>query len=156
MMGHKTSVLLAVAILLGLLGCNAGKKPIASTDEKPKAPAVSCPAMLIDADRYQTVSDPFDFRRVTISGNCLEIDVQYGGGCGEEEFVLVWDDKVKKSDPPVATLKLLLKDEDRCKKLELASLTYDLSPLKKHLGSTGQIKVVLDGYDTLLRYKPEE
>jgi len=135
-------------LLLVFLACNSSKKPA----DDAAVTAVECVPMIEDRAVAAGTSDPYEIKDARISENCLEVDVSYGGGCGEEEFRLVWDGKVKKTDPPGATLKLLFKDEDRCKKLVMTTLRFDISGLQKMATAKKEIKVTLPGHDSVLQY----
>ena len=61
------------------------------------------------------------------SGLILELDVEYGGGCAEHTFELLWDGRLKKSHPPIASLKLSHNaNGDTCEAIESETLRFEL------------------------------
>ncbi|MCP5062059.1 MAG: hypothetical protein GY936_06305, partial [Ignavibacteriae bacterium] len=71
-------VLLALIFLLGLnLSCDSVNPDQLNCDEK----------ILVDRSLFEdSPNDSFDFTSVKIIDNCLNITIQYGGGCGDIEL----------------------------------------------------------------------
>lgn len=69
----------------------------------------------------------------SIDGDTLSVDVSYGGGCEEHEWVLCWPDQsFQESDPVQATLDIWhgIDSDTVCDAYLSETLTFDLAPLK--------------------------
>lgn len=127
-----------------------------TTTNMPKAPggetpdSLKCKLPVQDEDRFNNgSSDPFTLIGAKINGNNLEVEVEYGGGCGGAEFELVWNGALMKSMPPKVAMVVLLKDEDYCKALVRKTICFDI-----HKIYNGEFVLMLKGYDGELRYSP--
>lgn len=73
-------------------------------------------------------SDPFAIKNLTIEGNSLFVDVQYGGGCEQHDFELLWGGSFKESGVAQADLYLVHDSNgDSCEALISKSVVFDLS-----------------------------
>ncbi len=143
--------LLILAACIGPIG-----KPVA--DDTGGAPAAysTCES----ADGY-----PFDIGGMdtaggaSIEGDTLSVDVGYGGGCQEHEFVLCWPGGafVTDGERDAAALEIWHGGvRDNCEAYLSETLTFDLVPLKTawqvdHTGP-GEVDVSLDGWPASLLY----
>ncbi len=123
----KALVLLFLAI--GFVACKSQKVSEGSyhfTDEKNKITYSVTPGV---ADRIPEESQlNFVIRKTSWTGNDLEVDVKYGGGCKVHEFKLIY----VKPDPDTLKLYLLhLTTDDLCKAFVLNDLKFDLSTITK-------------------------
>lgn len=71
-------------------------------------------------------SDPFRIKEVLVAGSCLEVTIEYGGGCGEAEVLLIGSGEYMESLPVQTNVKLLFKDHDPCEALVRRSFYFDL------------------------------
>jgi hypothetical protein len=94
--------------------------------------------------------DPFTIDSAFISGNCLDVYVQYGGGCGEVDFQLYYTQVVAQSMPPQTVLYLECKDDDPCRSIVTRKLSFELGPFKK-AASTGGIVFILEDQRVLFK-----
>ena len=76
--------------------------------------------------------DAFDVLEAKVSGDFLELTVQYGGGCHPHDFWLVGSAWFMESEPPQVDL-LLSHDghNDLCGALVTTHLVFDLRPLAR-------------------------
>ena len=80
----------------------------------------------------EPASDLFTVEATNISGDCLELDVSYGGGCTQHTFTSCWDESFAESNPVQAWLWI---DHDAmndpCDGILQDTWTLDLSALKQ-------------------------
>ena len=93
-------------------------------------------------------------KSVTISGNYLEIEFSYRGGCELHRFDFIGSSKIAKSMPPIRTVQLvhLVGKPDLCKKMVIQKMKIDVSELayKKENGS--EIFLSIQGWDEKVKY----
>jgi hypothetical protein len=81
--------------------------------------------------QVEPVSDEFYIDGLTIVGDCLEVEVSYGGGCEEHTYDPCWDGSFAESNPVQATLWI---DHDAmndsCEAFISETWTVDLSSMK--------------------------
>lgn len=94
--------------------------------------------------------DPFQFKKVTLVGDCLTIIINYGGGCGEVKALLIDSGGVDDSLPVQRYLRLSFEDDDLCEALVEKEFTFDLEPIK--INSENQIKMNLEGWNVPILY----
>lgn len=87
--------------------------------------------------------DPFDFVSAEIVGDCMEITVQYGGGCGEVNFQLIGGEEVAQSLPPQRLILISLDDNDSCKAFVTDTISFDLTAFR--VENSNEVKLTLDG-----------
>ena len=76
-------------------------------------------------------SDPYAVLGLSLSGDCLEIDVEYSGGCLVHGWCLFWNGALTGSTPPQALLYLWHDDKnDPCDAIVQETLRYDVSGLQ--------------------------
>lgn len=91
----------------------------------------ACEQVIIDSALFSEVpGDDFDFVDVTVTGDSLEMTVQYGGGCGAICAILLDSGLVAYSNPPQRFVRLSLGDNDPCEALLTEKLTFDLTKLR--------------------------
>ncbi len=96
--------------------------------------------IIIDSELYNSApNDDFRFRDIEITGNCLKIIIEYGGGCGNAEAKLIGSEFFENGKPPQREIRLSFKDEDYCKALITKELFFSLLPAQV----TGEHSVVL-------------
>lgn len=85
--------------------------------------------------------DEYFLKSVEISGDCLSITIQYGGGCGNVEAELVGSEAIEKSYPPQREIRLSFKDEDTCEALVNKKFTFNLTPARYIGGKSIILKI---------------
>lgn len=126
--------------LLAMTACKASQ-----TKEMGNKP--TCQPVVQDAALYEANSDPFTLVSASMDGKCLKIDVEYGGGCGEAEFTLVWNGAMMKSMPPQVPMKLHLVDKDNCRSIVRKSLCFDVDQVYD-----GDFVILLKDFEGKLMY----
>lgn len=102
-------------------------------------------------------TDPCRILEAKISGNFIEIEVQYGGGCVDlHGFELIGSPNLAKSLPPKRSVKLIHdKKDDLCKALVTKTLKFSITNLAESTKKGNKIILNLDGYDQELVYSYE-
>jgi hypothetical protein len=144
----KSNLIPVILILsLVLIGCK-------STRDKSKGQTKTdsaCEALLlIDVPPDSLRIDPYTIDSAVVSGNCLDVYVQYGGGCGEVDFQLYYTQVVAQSMPPQTVLYLSCQDEDPCRSIVTRKLSYELTPFEK-AATTGGIVFILGDQHVLYK-----
>lgn len=137
-------------LLLAIVSCQSQKK---TTDQGNEKQTVICEPMLSFTEELNPgPSDYFIMDSISINGNCLEVYVNYSGGCGGSEFQLYNTNRIKESMPPQTVLFLHFKDNDPCRAIVRDTLYYDLSPFEKFANNSG-IWLNFKGYEKSILYK---
>ena len=137
-MKSKELIILFLILVLGF-SCKSTKKAteISTTDE------TNCIEMdLLNQALEGLPADPFQIDSLVLENHCLNIYVNYGGGCGEAEFQLYYTQIVTQSMPPQTTLHLSFKDEDPCRLFVTKKLTYNLEPFVE-LANNGGVYLLI-------------
>jgi len=114
-------LLLFIFILGSTSSCDSVNPDQLNCDEK----------ILVDSSLFEdSPNDSFEFTSVKIIDNCLNITIQYGGGCGDIELKLIDSEMILESYPVQRNIRLSLKDEDYCKALITKELSFDLTPIQ--------------------------
>lgn len=135
----KTSFLplLALASLLFFFACTPEEPPLVPTD--------TCEAILVGENSFLNADrDPFQFKTAVIDTNCLELVVNYGGGCGIANFELVYFGSLGEGNPRVAPLVLSFDDQDPCEAARDTTLRFSLIGLQD--SNFTQIALDIEGY----------
>ena len=138
----KTSII-ALTFLISLISCNKASTPI-----------VACGTsitVLSSKDFTTATTDDFLITDAEIIGDCLEVTVRVGGGCGELYFSLIANENVIETLPEQQMIKLILDDQDFCKALLEEKRSFDLASLK--IGTHGTLILLLDEFDNSIEYK---
>ena len=75
--------------------------------------------------------DFYEIDSLSIKDHCLEILVNYGGGCGGARFELYYTNQVLESMPPQIVLHLAFIDNDPCRSIVQKKLKFNLEPFKR-------------------------
>ena len=102
-----------------------------------------------DTGNMYVQSDSYTLIGAELKGSILEIEVEYGGGCGGDVWTLAWTGMLMKSMPPKANIYLHLKDEDPCRALVRKKISFDISTVYH-----GEVFLLLKEYSGVLDYKP--
>lgn len=63
-----------------------------------------------------------------LNGDCLQLSVDYRGGCANHNFALYWSGAVDESLPPQVVVQVLHDNGgDTCDEIQTAQLSYDLA-----------------------------
>ena len=138
----KTSIFTLV-LLLSLISC-----------DKPNPNTNSCEdsGYLVNTTLFSGItSDDFDISEAQIIGDCLEIGIRVGGGCGELNYSLIADEMVIETYPEKRMIRLILDDQDNCEALLYEKILFDISNFRT--GKTGTVILLLEGFDDGLEYK---
>ncbi len=143
----RFSILLLSTVLI-VAACTT-KKQTAKTNQL----NTSCIEMVLlekplDSLRF----DHYTIDSLTIKDQCLEILVNYGGGCGEANFELYLSDRIMESMPPKTVLYLTFEDKDPCRSIVQKKLQYSLKPLKKY-ADRGGIHLKIAGTEKSVLYQ---
>lgn len=91
-----------------------------------------CPKGTIDDSKYDSISNT-DFKIESVEGldgDCISVNVSYGGGCKMVTADLVARSAVTRSIPPQRLVKLDLHDDDSCKALVFEKYKFDISDMR--------------------------
>jgi hypothetical protein len=79
-----------------------------------------------------TRSDPAEILAAELNGDVLELEVRFGGGCGEHDFSLIHTGEFMESHPVQTRLNLAHDAHgDNCRALLTRDLTFNLAPVKR-------------------------
>lgn len=150
----KPLTILAIAVLL-LSACGNKKKAAAdqrsSSSEMTDNPSNKHPEIVMMQMPALETGDPYNFEKVELKGDILELVVSYSGGCETHDFVLQGDPRIMKSLPPQMNIVLLHNaNQDRCRAHITDTLHYDLSPVR--MGDEGTIILRLFNTEEHLNY----
>ena len=87
-------------------------------------------AIVNDSELRNAPRDPFTIVSTKIEGDCFEVTVRYGGGCGGADFKFIAGEALDDSMPPQREAVVSLKDEDNCEALVTETISFDLTPLR--------------------------
>lgn len=127
-----------------LLHCNKNELPVNSNCDK---------VTVVSDSRFENAPrDDFDFVSAEIEGDCLEVAVRYGGGCGGAKFELIGNNVLKESLPLQRFVVISFDDKDNCEALIIKTLSFDLTPLQ--VGNTNEVAIRINGISrTSLLYR---
>lgn len=115
------------SILLILLGCL-----FCLSCAKNKVVYPQCQPIAVDRSLFfSSQGDDFDFEEVNIEGDCLEITIRYGGGCGSIIASLIDSGDIRDSQPLMRNLRLVLADRDPCEASVTKKFSYDLTRIRE-------------------------
>ena len=110
-----------------------------------------CTTSIVNRTNFEgTPSDDFDISDAIINGDCLEITVRVGGGCGDLNFDLLAVNEVMESLPTQRNIRVILDDQDFCKAMLQKTISFDLSSLRTD--KKGADILHLEGYSKSLVY----
>lgn len=89
------------------------------------------PVMSIEmCNPAQMVDDPYSTNGIAITGDLLEVDLSYSGGCADHEFTACWNGAVAQSFPPQVFFDLVHDSNgDLCEAWLTETLRFDLGPV---------------------------
>ena len=99
-----------------------------STVGNPPDPAPACMALSHDEE---APLDPVSAGTASVEDDCLHLKLQYGGGCQEHQFKLLWDGSWMESMPPQVSLTLSHNsNQDRCRSMLNSTESFDIKDLR--------------------------
>ncbi len=102
------------------------------------------------------VSDSIRILSATITGNTINLEVSYSGGCQAHKFQLIGSPMIAKSLPPIRSVVLVHQaNNDMCKKQIIETLSFDIREFA-YTQNDSEILLSIKGYDNkiLYRFKP--
>ncbi|MCB9746660.1 MAG: hypothetical protein H6740_29060 [Alphaproteobacteria bacterium] len=104
------------------------------------------------SDCQASDGDPVDFVEARVSGDSLEVDVAFGGGCEAHDFAICWPDQAFLESEPVQVNLEIWHDAngDGCEAYLRETIMADLSGLKQswmdaYQQSSGTILINIGG-----------
>lgn len=146
-------LLIAAAVLFMACGNkkNATADQRSAKSEMTEQPEAGYPAIVMMQMPMLDAGDPYNFEKVELNGDFLELIVSYGGGCKEHDFVLQGDPRIMKSLPPQMNIVLVHNaNQDNCRAYITDTLRYDLKPVR--IGEEGTIVLRLFNTEERLTY----
>lgn len=95
--------------------------------------------------------DHYGIDSLYIKDQCMEVVVNYSGGCGESEFKLYYTNRIMESMPPKTVLYLTFEDNDPCRSIVRKGLKFSLEPFKRF--DDGGIYFKIYGTDKSVLYQ---
>jgi len=140
-----TRFLILLSLLL-TLGCS-NSRHVANTKKAVKA---CLPVQMVES--YEGIdSDFFEVQEVFVNDNCLNVILTYGGGCGEVNYEVFYDNIVLQSYPPQLYLMLKFTDNDPCRAIETDTISIDLSRFES-MARAGGLQIGLAGAPQQVTY----
>lgn len=122
-----------VAVFFGY-ACKSTHKYSTQTNET----SSNCSKMLLLNKPLDSLRvDHFELDSISLDKNCLNIFVNYSGGCGDADFNLYYTQIVANSMPPQTALHLSFEDNDNCRSIVSKKLTFDLEPFANYKNGDG-------------------
>jgi len=140
-----TRFLILLSISLTLSCSNS--RQVAKTEEAVKA---CLPVQMVES--YEGIdSDFFEVQEVFVNDNCLNVILTYGGGCGDVNYEVFYDNIVLQSYPPQLYLMLKFTDNDPCRAIEMDTISIDLSRFES-MARAGGLQIGLAGTPQQVTY----
>ena len=81
--------------------------------------------------------------------DCLEITIQYGGGCEKVDLDLIGSGDYGESLPVITKLKTILKDNDSCEAWITETFSFDMEDIRYEPGAH-IVQLDILGYDEII------
>lgn len=153
---------LLTLLFFALISCKQSKKAVSvneniTTDEMNSSAKDSIKFIRTDNSFTPPAeNDPFNIVSVNLSGDILEIEVSYSGGCEQHNFDLVFNGAYKKSLPAKADLYLLHdNNNDQCRSIVEKKLFFNILSLRFPPNKAGELHLYLNGWSTMIKYSYE-
>ncbi len=133
--------------------------PLGSGDVNP--PFVLTPHIVKEAE-LSVATDPYQSRIVGMSGELLQMDVSYSGGCETHRFEPRWSGKFTASGTAAPVVHLVVTHDanrDSCEAIISENVIIDLTPIKTLFfeqnpdASAGELQVRLEGVPEPVMYR---
>lgn len=140
-----TNSLVLLSLLLTIACSNPKQMP--KTDKQVKN---SLPVEMVNS--YEGIkSDYFELDQLHLDNNRLEVVLTYGGGCGDVNYEVFYNDVVLQSYPPQVFLKLKFTDNDPCRAIIKDTISIDLSYFEA-MARGGGLQIGLSGFNQQATY----
>jgi hypothetical protein len=85
-----------------------------------------------------------------LNGDCLQLTIDYRGGCATHDFALCWEGILATSRPPQTAI-VLLHDNglDPCDELQTTTMSFDLSRLHEVYDNAIIVRIVATGAEAI-------
>jgi len=111
-----------------------------TTSDVLSAEDITCRALCVSDQT--SGPDPITINSATLNGDCLDLVVQFSGGCVEHRFCLNWAGVLAESAPPQAFLYLVHDDNnDPCDNIVTRHLYFDVGSTQDPGGHLTILKV---------------
>lgn len=105
-----------------------------------------CVPAMNDRDKYlNAVSDDFLILDVQIFETCLEVLIQYSGGCEGIDVEMVGSGDYAESLPPQLAVRFIVDDDDPCEALVREHFYFDVTDLRYE--GHDELQLNIEGYD---------
>jgi hypothetical protein len=106
---------------------------------------------------FEKSSDPYKILDVSITGNFMEIVVQYGGGCVDlHDFKLIGSPNLAKSLPPQRVIQLVHDNkDDNCKALITKTLKFSVTNLADKKVQGKKVILKFENFEKSVEYTYE-
>lgn len=106
----------------------------------------TCKPIINDEDAFRLLeTDEFKLIEVNILGNCLELRIEYGGGCKGIGVAMIGAGAYKESFPPQLDLRIIVEDDDHCEALVREYFHFDLTEIQ--YDGADQLILNIEGWD---------
>ena len=111
-----------------------------------------CLPIVIDKSLFlNSHGDDFDFEKISLVGDCLEISIRYAGGCGDIIATMVDSGDIDDSILFKRNLRLVIEDNDPCEASITKTLSYDLMGIQ--VAEINEIRLEISGWPNPIIYK---
>ena len=144
----KLAVLLSCVFLYGLLSsCHCIKNSsVPAIKVVQQCDSICHPITKTNKQIDLLKGDFFDIESMSVEGNCLKLEISYGGGCGETELQLFYHDIDDSAIPAKVYLASKFIDNDPCRAMVRDTLHFDLSAFEG-VARSGGITLFMKGFD---------
>jgi hypothetical protein len=117
--------------------------------------------LIRDKNIFTSTTEVVPLDTVYLSRDTIHLLTKRILGCDEENFMLIWDGQIRKSLPPITSVKLLQRVDPACREQHHFHLTYNIKPLKFKNDSASinnlewsKVTVVkVGGWQNILKYE---
>ncbi|MBI2257740.1 MAG: hypothetical protein HYU67_02450 [Flavobacteriia bacterium] len=122
--------ILLISFVTILFSCSISQKEKPQLETKENDKIIYPEAELSDE---KSESAPFNIINTNISGNYMEFEVEYSGGCKEHDFKLIGEKNITKTQPPKRKITLIHNTfDDRCKSIVRKKIKFSISVLSNN------------------------
>lgn len=141
----RTIIVIIILAALSAVQCKTSKTVLISQEER----------AVINTNSFAGEEAIPDFKVVSasISGNILNLKVEFTGEKGKHEFDLLWNGSIMKSLPPKVSLTPVHKAVDSCgKKTVTMDLSFNLGIISEKLAGYDTVIIMIAGYSQSLEF----
>jgi hypothetical protein len=121
------------------------------SDQKLKVNPICKSIQQTDRLLSEIPTDDVSVESLRIVGNCLSMEISYGGGCGSFELDLLYQNMEQTDGIPVLNLKPVFNDNDPCRAIVLDTIQFDLSVFES-VARSGGIRLNIFGSEKSIFY----